>query len=466
MSAPPDPHAPAPGVIEIPPDGSAGTLGQTPHEPNVRPWELELLISGAVVFALLQLPGQVDAWYERLRPTLAEVGSGGISMLYLYVKLILYTLIGSFLLHLAIRAYWVGMIGLESAFPAGIRWERTQLGPVGRQVQQRRIPSLQAFIDRADRAASVVFGMGLTSALLFLLSIVLGGLAWGAALAVSRVFFGGRHMNGVLLALGLLVSVPQMLLSVVDRRLEGRVAPGSRRWRALERAYSWLYVVQGSALFAPAMLTLFSNFGRRRAVPVFVAVMYSLVAFALVKDVLVARGRVSADAYLFVPENPGRLGVEADYYEDKRGAGEVVTLPSIQSDVVREPYVRLFIPYAPGVHNQLLPRRCPGVRPFTGGGVRLDAPGVPAEQPAQAQAVLSCWARVQPVALNGRPVAAPLRFYRHPVSGLRGVVAHIPTAGLPRGENLLTVTRLPTVGEIEGRLPRRPLPPHYIPFWL
>ena len=49
-------------------------------------------------------------------------------MLYQYVKLILYTLISCFILHLCTRAYWVGLIGLETVFPHGVRWEDTPTG--------------------------------------------------------------------------------------------------------------------------------------------------------------------------------------------------------------------------------------------------------------------------------------------------------------------------------------------------
>ncbi|MFL5542802.1 MAG: hypothetical protein ACJ8J0_27725, partial [Longimicrobiaceae bacterium] len=55
------------------------TLGQTPHEPRVRPWELELLISGALVFGMMQLPGRLDAWFDRLEPGL---GGNLVSMAF------------------------------------------------------------------------------------------------------------------------------------------------------------------------------------------------------------------------------------------------------------------------------------------------------------------------------------------------------------------------------------------------
>ena len=36
-----------------------------------------------------------------------------------------YSLGLAFVVHLAIRGYWVGLVGLKSTFPAGIQWEQT-----------------------------------------------------------------------------------------------------------------------------------------------------------------------------------------------------------------------------------------------------------------------------------------------------------------------------------------------------
>ena len=62
----------------------------------------------------------------------------------------------------------------------------------------------------------------------------------------------------------------------------------------------------------------------------------------------------------------------------------------------------------------------------------------------------SCWVQLQPVTLNGAPLRPDFRFYTHPAIGLRGIVAHIPTAGLPRGENVLTVGLSPRAAS-DGR---------------
>ena len=56
---------------------------------------------------------------------------------------------------------------------------------------------------------------------------------------------------------------------------------------------------------------------------------------------------------MYLPDAPGQFGVGASYYESQREPGAVYDrTPSIQSDVVRDPYIKLFIPYTPQRHGK------------------------------------------------------------------------------------------------------------------
>jgi hypothetical protein len=87
-------------------------------------------------------------------------------------------------------------------------------------------------------------------------------------------------------------------------------------------------------------------------------------------------------------EGAREAAVTASHYESLWGdEAAPVSLPSIQSDVITGPYVRLFVPYRPVRHDAALRRACPGLRP-------------PPEQaddasaPAADEAVLACAARL------------------------------------------------------------------------
>lgn len=448
---PASPHPAESGPPALPPS----TLGQTPHEPAVRPWELELLISGALVFSMMQLPGQVDAWYQSLDPRLDGGWHMAAFMGWFYVKLALYALVGGFVLHLAVRGYWVGVIGIEAVFPQGIRWDRMRTGPIFRKLQQERTPSLQTLIDRADRVASMIFGAAFAVAMLFGYSLFMAAMLVGLMSLIGLAMPGTVRSSIAMNVACVLLVGPIVVAGIVDRRMGHRLDPDGLAARTIRRVGGVYNRVQATALYMPLLFTLFTNLRqRRRGVAMMIAVPALFIGFFIVKDVLLGRGVVHADGYSYLPADGGALAVEPGYYADQReGAPGDANFPEIQSDMVRDPYVRLFIPYRPRRHNGLIARRCPGVRagaPSTGAGNA---------------AVLRCLASLQPVTLNGRPLQPAFRFYTHPGTGFRGIVAYIPTAGLPKGENVLSIAQLaipdPTPAEAAAHEP-----PYSIPFWL
>lgn len=455
------PAAVDPSPLEIPevPAPPASTLGQTPHEPKVRPWELELLISGALVFSMMQLPGQVDRWFDHVAPGLDGGAAMAARLGWLYVKVALYAVTGGFVLHLAIRAYWVGVIGLEAVFPGGIAWEKTRAGPIMRDVQRRSTPSLQSLIDGADRLASLVFATGFIVAMLFGFSMLLvGGLSF-LVYGLAGAALDGQASAFVMDALLLVLFGPLFAAMLVDRRYGDRLDPAGRTARTIRGIAKGTMSVMRYTLFQPLLLTILTNLrSQRRGVALFVILAMAGVAVAA-RDKLWA-GRELSDGYAYLPDEVGRLGVDPRYYEDKRAEGEVVAdIPSIQSDMVRDPYVRLFIPYRPRRHNQLVARRC---RARGSAADSMASTLRPVSERAEA-AVLRCLAWLQPVTLNGRPMAAPFRFYTQPGTGVRGIAAYIPAAGLPKGENVLSVAPLPAPDPAPGA---KPPPPFVIPFWL
>ncbi|HEV7590408.1 MAG TPA: hypothetical protein VGO40_20020 [Longimicrobium sp.] len=448
----------SPLVIPDVPPAPTSTLGQTPHEPKVRPWELELLISGALVFSLLQMPGQVDAWYNHLAPGLDGAFALAARFSWLYVKVALYAITGGFVLHLAIRAYWVGVIGLEAVYPGGIVWEKSRSGPIMRDIQRRATPSLQSLIDGADRLASLVFAGGFILAMVFAFSMLLVASVSLLAYGVAGVALDGVAQGVALDALLILLFGPLFVATFVDRRYGDRLNPTGRTARVVRAVSKSASGVMRYTLFQPLLLTILTNLkSQRRGAVLFV--LLAMAGLTLAGKDKIFPGRGLSDGYTFLPDDAGRMGVEPRYYEDKRAEGETVTtVPSIQSDMVRDPYVRLFIPYRPRLHNLLVARRC--ARGSAAGSL-ASAPR-PATEGGQA-AVLRCLAALQPVTLNGRPVSAPFRFYTQPATGVRGIAAYIPVAGLPKGENVLRIAPLPEPNPAPGA---KPPSPFVIPFWL
>jgi hypothetical protein len=429
------------------------------HEPAVRPWELELLISLSVTFALLQLPGQVDEVFARMEPRL----DGGMRMMaivaYQSVKLPLYLMIAAFLLHLSVRAYWVGLIGMEAVFPRGIRWDELKYGPVTKEVQRERVGSLQPMIDRADRLGSIIFSTSFAMVVTSLYALVMAMAAGLVSFAVSNLFLGGRHQFTLFNVVLFSLILPSLLVAMLDRHFGARLAEGSRARRWLRRGAVLGFYTSGTAATGAVWLILFSNLRRRTVSATLAVVLVGLFGFFIFNDILVREGAITTDSYAYLPETASSRSLLHSTYENLRPEeGDYEYVPSIDSDVVTGPYLKLFLPYGPVRMNQALRERCPGLPLLGGGGLRMPMLRDREITDADQDRVLACWAALQPVKLNGALIRPTFRFYTHPRTGLRGIIAYLPTAGMPRGENVLEVAAI-------QRSSGRPRPPYLIPFW-
>src|SRR5690606_17387470 len=129
-------------------------------------WEVELLISGVAVFAMLQLPGWLDDRMFALEPRLDEDWRIVLALSYFYAKSAAVVLAATFAMHLMLRAQWIALVGVHSVYPQGIRLDRLRMGPIQRSIETERQGTTEAAIERADNRSSVAFAIGVSVALI------------------------------------------------------------------------------------------------------------------------------------------------------------------------------------------------------------------------------------------------------------------------------------------------------------
>ena len=192
-------------------------------------WEIELLLSGATVFALLQLAQAVPAWLDYLLPRLELRWLGIAQMLFFYAQAAL-------------------------VFPPPLPLQRSRSGPATRALMADAWRSPEAAIERADNRATIVFGVGIGLVqMLATLMAAVGVLFVGAALLAQAL---GRPADTSLALLVLLAVwfLPYMLAMLVDRYLGDRLPADSTLRRLLPRVlapYAWLGISrEGNPLIA------------------------------------------------------------------------------------------------------------------------------------------------------------------------------------------------------------------------
>lgn len=405
-------------------------------------WEMELLISGGVVFTLMQLPPVLERGFLRFEPVLG--GAAGIALFvgYLYGSGILYALIFAFLLHLMARAYWVGLLGLEGVYPHGVRWDNLrQMGPITRREIQGLLPPLRSMIGRVDAFCDVIFAFAFQIVFLFLLSILYTMVAWGLAWIVSALL-GRDWMEEIVFVSLACYSVVASLFLALDKKRGEHLEPQSWKARVIRRMARGLYIAQFGALFGSLSYVLLSN--RRRSLGlywgVFAVVVCLVIAFSFLR-----LGLISLPLQGELTAAPDRE-IQPLFYEDQWPEGGAISRePSVQSDVISGPYVKLFLPYVPRRHDPVFAERCPDPQ------TRLD-----------------CLPGLYGVRLDGRPVPG-LTFHlaTHPLSGVRGFRAYIPTQGLTRGSHVLRIEPLPRPpSRLREKLKIKPQEPFFIRFWI
>jgi len=419
--------------------------------------ELELIISGLLAFALLTAPGRIfDAW-ARNSVHVDGVYDGILHFAFLVGVGFCYSLGFAFISHLAIRGYWVGLIGLKSTFPDGIRWDRVpMIGVVSRPFYQKLVGDLGESIDRADRAASILFAMTILVALL---------MAWIGVLAIAASLLGGlvgslfedsERATGIFLAVTyavfMAVTVLPLLLEKVVARRQAAGHPSMGLQRVVHALLRAVGFVIPQRLISPVQLTLQSNLPTRG----FMFVYFLVIMLAMAVGGLLVFNSASFslfNRYEVVTSESVDHGMLGAHYESMRSQNDVLLkVPMIPSDRISEAHLRLFVPHRPKIDNPLARQRCAALPDG-----RNEARGADA-----AVRAVGCLATMWTVTLDGQPVALDdfVPIERRDLD-LRGMVGYLPMDGLRPGRHDL-VLAWNGDGKDTGMMRRRE---YRIPFW-
>lgn len=410
--------------------------------------ELELLVSGLTVFALLSAPSYLLALWMRshvhlegaLHTTLGLAAQMGIGLCY--------ALAGLFLLHIVVRSYWIGLVGLKSAFPTGIRWDKAKnVGPFTRDFYQRRLPDMDSVIDQADRTASIVFATANVVAIAVVwMSILISAVIALASLAVSYLGLSERVLAWIVIA----ILMPPVVAALIAWTIDNWVIPlrpALARRVGLRRCMELLLrvnIILPMRLILPLQLTTHGSSHTTRF-SVLLGLLIFLVPLAGSLTVA-AEGRFSLlGNYSWFDDDSLNEGLRSVHYEDMRTSAEAgQPVPTIPSDRIAEAWLRLFLPHMPARDNALLAKTCAGSG--QGQAPRHD-----------------CTARLWQVRL-GDTLVDPSTFVatERRDLGWRGFQAYLPMQGLAPGRYDLHVVWNPE-GDDSGLHRRRE---YRIPFWL
>ncbi|CAM2005740.1 hypothetical protein [Acanthopleuribacter pedis] len=431
--------------------------------------ELELVISGAVIVALLQLPAILSGWAAEIAPHLSRSWFMVPYMFYYCGLVVLYPVILCFSLHFILRGFWVGLLGLNAVFPNGIRWDHWKGAAIEKALYQTRGDSVQNLTKKVDAACSLMFSM------MFSLIFVL--IAQYTACAVITLIFIliayqiTPHFNPLWLMLAAFIIVmsigfgTRILAAMLSRPLADDPDWADRHPKRYQFALKLCevgYLFSLAFVASPIQWTQSTNVPRRWVVVANLVLMYTAILCA-VGSILIGSGMVTMTSDIWTPAHGLETSAYPEHYENRRLPGVLSQEPSIQSDMISDDYLRLTIPLSLKRDNERMAAFCPDLKPMRQEGFRFGSAANNGDLEERA-ALLACFSQWITVERNGQVLNPEFLFSRDPVSGLPCLLAYIPCDDLPTGRHLLTITKKPLEGDEDRVRDDRP-PTRYIPFW-
>jgi hypothetical protein len=430
-------------------------------------WEPELFISGAAAFASLGLPGLIKSGYALYIQNL--MGNGFIEQLF---PLLIFSVLVSvaqilsitFFVHLTMRAFWIGMMGLSSVYPKGIELDKIPtLSNYAKQYLGKKLMTVDDFIIKLDRTCSMLFSIAFII-ILFLVNIALMYTLAFLVVFASSFVIPDSWQSVYQIILGVLLGI-FMLFSIVFALLVQNQRKKKHDQEKYDRLY-FLFNYRVTQIIMPGMISIMpyvlypfsSNSSKKRSVGgvIVVAILFMVLLMANIRAI--DQRIPSPETRQYYSSGSDEHKLAASYYENLRDNSQMVHSLTIQSDMIKEPVLKLFIAY-PKKLDAMLKKIC-GALPEPSEKLSREE----RRRKADAQK-LTCFARLYQVYINGEKIKAPdFMYYQSPAHDTKGIIAYIPLRGLKYGsKNILEVkSSIPQVSSNEKR--RKPLN-YRLPFW-
>lgn len=408
-------------------------------------WHLELLVSGFSIFLLIQAYDALSGAFDYLNLHVTLNGNlngpvrGFIGILILSSVVLTFNLI----MHVFIRGFWVGTVGLRSVQDS-IHLDKLGYSDFFTKKLKERVPTLDDTLERLDTVASTIFSF--TFLIVFMLFSLFLYMAFMSLASYGYTVFIESNLDeggllyyvldgifGVLMFLLLLMG----LIYMIDTLSLGFFKKFSRLSKLFYPIYRIVGIVTLAGLYRSIYYSLISRFSKSKI----------RIALILYISIIILFSFFEFDQYIFYPDNGSRYKLTDIVYDDQRPDGVVIWSASIPSRLITDSYLPLFIRYRT-IDNDALKMFCPEFKPKKEGGIKsgnlfsanldLGNRGINEANPEKA---LECLSDFYSVSIDSIEIESNYYMYRHPNNEERGIATMIDIDTLQRGEHIISINR-------------------------
>lgn len=396
-------------------------------------WQAELLISGLALYGTLQLPVFVY-WLSdsiiNLFPVDYYFAGYIISFFYLFGISILTTF---FIMHFVLRAYWVGLIGLNSVYPEGYKVDNEIFSSLFTQKVVDYFPKVPDTIKALDKQCSGMF----SGAFVFILMYGMMSISFSILLAVymATIDYIPKLAWIILGAIFVLITIFVLIFTYLGKskkykdneKLQDRFFKLSVLYGNIMTPFLYKHLSQITYTFQTHAKNVSSSF---TVVLPFMIIATALSMYHLDQSnigILINKGKEDA---INIHENT----IYSNNYLDQYTEDQNIFVPILDSDIVSGPFVKLFIP--------ILSNEKTFQETICGEYVKTKILKDNAERIAKRKFFHECYSQYIRVYVNENLHNAELLVHEHKQRDRRGVLSYIPSTLLKPGKNTLRVEKI------------------------
>lgn len=388
-------------------------------------WEAELLISTVAIFGTLQLFKLID-WatilaLDLLPPWQHYVGYlivlAGLSAVSIWTSM--------FVAHFLLRAYWVGLVGLNSVFP-DYGLEDSAFSEIFTKKISDFLPKLKKTIHDVDELSSVIFSAAFYMLLIFFNSSIF--------ICLGLILF--NLLNPYLSTTVLMIPLVILGIFYAFIMILGFVA-NIKKFKQNERIQNWYFksVKLNSFLLSGPLYKyilqihfIFSSNYKKKKSLVWLTISIVMIGFIIT----VVQFKNSNIPYLVSQKNLfDTTRSYTGFYANRNEEGTFLLTPQIDQDIVDTDLVRLFIP----IFNYELKIITELYGPIPEGGEEQE------EREKKSKWYLNAYSKYHEVFLNGQKINPDFLKFEQPKTGQFGVIAYLDLINAKRGTNQIKVVK-------------------------
>ncbi len=300
-------------------------------------WEAELISSALAIYGSIALGDFLETlceWSILYSPS--EILQY-MEFAWMYLFMAYGTLITAFILHFALRVFWIGIVGLSSVYPDGINIDSKAFDQNFLRKMKNRYPGLPGYALELDKICSVIFSLIWSLLLMIVLSIFWYLVICGLAIFLKK--YVNINTDIIMLIVALVFVFVAMAGSVFTQ--VNKIAKTEFAQRHAFQLSEYITLVFAGPFRKPLNYIYYTLRTNSKRSSFFIFFFVSLI----IAQIIASPKLVKVNRFFTIKDYIQLGPSKSDLYLDQVQRNYIL-LPLIQSEEVKDNYIKLFIPLA------------------------------------------------------------------------------------------------------------------------